>query len=169
MGSKELTGSKVKMPADPCLVTVRAGPAHSKDYENFVANKLKDEVLKEISSNLQDDLKEEALSAFKESVKEGWSIKDCICKVQNEVLPKVPKERNKFFIKFTYDNQLQIEIGVNKFKNGNAQFYHKIGVAPIPQQKPENHANQEAEHMPTKGEVENKRNAAMLELTSAGV
>ena len=23
-----------------------------------------------------------------------------------------------------------LEIGVNKFKNGNAQFYHKIGVAP---------------------------------------
>ena len=102
------------MPADPCLVTVRAGPAHSKDYENFVANKLKDEVLKEISSNLQDDLKEEALSAFKESVKEGWSIKDCICRVQNEVLPKVPKERNKFFIKFTYDNQLQVRTSFTK-------------------------------------------------------
>jgi len=118
------------MPADPCLVTVRAGPGASKGYENFVANKLKDEVLKEITSNLQDDLKEEALSAFKDSVKDGYSIKDCIFKVQNDVLPKVPNERNKFFIKFTYDNQLQIEIGVNKFKNGNAQFYHKIGVAP---------------------------------------
>jgi len=118
------------MPADPCLVTVRAGPGASKGYENFVSNKLQDEVLKEIESNLQDDLKEEALTAFKETVSQGWSIKDCICKVQNEVLPKVPNERNKFFIKFTYDNQLQIEIGVNKFKNGNAQFYHRIGVAP---------------------------------------
>ena len=97
------------MPADPCLVTVRAGPASSKGYENFVANKLKDEVLKEITSNLQDDLKEEALNAFKASVQDGWSIKDCICKVQNEVLPKVPNERNKFFIKFTYDNQLQVD------------------------------------------------------------
>merc|ERR1711915_614884 len=125
MGSKELTGSKVKMPADPCLVTVRAGPAHSKDYENFVANKLKDEVLKEISSNLQDDLKEEALSAFKESVKEGWSIKDCICKVQNEVLPQVPKERNKFSIKFTYDNQLQVRPNFTKvyeFDIGTANY-----------------------------------------------
>jgi len=118
------------MPADPCLVTVRAGPGASKGYENFVSNKLQDEVLKEIESNLQDDLKEEALIAFKETVSQGWSIKDCICKVQNEVLPKVPNERNKFFIKFTYDNQLQIEIGVNKFKNGNAQFYHRIGMAP---------------------------------------
>ena len=61
------------MPADPCLVTVRAGPAASKGYENFVANKLKDEVLKEITSNLQDDLKEEALNAFKASVQDGWS------------------------------------------------------------------------------------------------
>ena len=91
-------------------------------------------------------MKDEALQTFLESVKTGCSIKDCIVKVQNEVLPKVPKERNKFFIKFTFDNQLQvkhqsvsdiiqiiilkIEIGVNKFKNGNAQFYHKIGVAP---------------------------------------
>ena len=98
------------MPADPCLVTVRAGPTASKGYENFVANKLQDEVLKEIDSNLQDDLKEEALTAFKETVSEGWSIKDCICKVQNEVLPKVPNERNKFYIKFTYDNQLQVQL-----------------------------------------------------------
>ena len=98
------------MPADPCLVTVKAGPAASKGYENFVANKLQDEVLKEIDSNLQDDLKEEALTAFKETVSEGWSIKDCICKVQNEVLPKVPNERNKFYIKFTYDNQLQVQL-----------------------------------------------------------
>ena len=101
------------MPADPCLVTVRAGPAASKGYENFVANKLKDEVLKEITSNLEDELKEEALNAFTETVANGWSIKDCICKIQNEVLPKVPKERNKFFIKFTYDNQLQVACKFN--------------------------------------------------------
>jgi len=145
------------MPADPCLVTVKAGPAASKGYENFVANKLQDEVLKEIDSNLQDDLKEEALTAFKETVSEGWSIKDCICKVQNDVLPKVPNERNKFYIKFTYDNQLQIEIGVNKFKNGNAQFYHRIGVAP----------KENPEIREWKQEKE-KRKAAMEELRSAG-
>ena len=28
----------------------------------------------------------------------------------------------------------QIEIGVNKFKNGNAQFYHRLGVAPKKEQ-----------------------------------
>ena len=114
------------MPADPCLVTVKAGPACSKGYEDFVSKNLKSEVLKEITSNLDESLKEEALESFLESVKNGYTIKDCIFKVQNDVLPKVPKERNKFF----YDNQLQIEIGVNKFKNGNAQFYHRLGVAP---------------------------------------
>jgi len=145
------------MPADPCLVTVRAGPGASKGYENFVSNKLQDEVLKEIESNLQDDLKEEALIAFKETVSQGWSIKDCICKVQNEVLPKVPNERNKFFIKFTYDNQLQIEIGVNKFKNGNAQFYHRIGVAP-----------KECPEIVEQKQEKEKRKAAMEELRGAG-
>eukprot|EP00092_Neocalanus_flemingeri_P012655 GFUD01013638.1.p1 GENE.GFUD01013638.1~~GFUD01013638.1.p1 ORF type:complete len:502 (+),score=135.36 GFUD01013638.1:39-1508(+) len=145
------------MPADPCLVTVRAGPAASKGYENFVANKLKDEVLKEITSNLQEELKEDALNAFKDSVKDGYSIKDCISKVQNDVLPKVPNERNKFFIKFTYDNQLQIEIGVNKFKNGNAQFYHKIGVAP-----------KETPEIKEHKELSEKRKEAMQELKSAG-
>ena len=91
-------------------VTVRAEPSHSKNYENFVSNNLKDEVLKEITSNLEDTIKEEALAVFIDSVKGGFSIKDCIFKVQDEVLPNVPKERNKFFIKFTYDNQLQVKI-----------------------------------------------------------
>ena len=96
-------------------------------------------------------MKNEALNSFLQSIKTGNSIKDCIFTVQNEVLPKVPNERNKFFIKFTFDNQLQassltkshankgvdnshfqIEIGVNKFRNGAAQLYHKIGVAPAP-------------------------------------
>ena len=65
-------------------------------------------MLREVTSNLDDSLKEEALESFLDSVKDGFAIKDCIFKVQNDVLPKVPKERNKFFIKFTYDNQLQV-------------------------------------------------------------
>ena len=68
-----------------------------------------DEVLKEISSNLEESLRDEALNTFLESVKSGNSIKDCIVRVQTEVLPKVPKERNKFFIKFTFDNQLEVK------------------------------------------------------------
>ena len=35
-------------------------------------------------------------------------LQDCIARVQEEVLPRVPNERNKFFIKFTFDNQLQV-------------------------------------------------------------
>ena len=35
-------------------------------------------------------------------------LQDCIGRVQEEVLPRVPNQRNKFFIKFTFDNQLQV-------------------------------------------------------------
>jgi len=150
------------MPADPCLVTVKAGPSHSRGYENFVSNSLKDEILKEITSNLDESLKEEALNTFCDSVKDGFAIKDCIFKVQNDVLPKVPKERNKFFIKFTYDNQLQLEIGVNKFKNGNAQFYHKIGVAPKETTK------SDVDNQQQKEMIKSKQRDAMRELKGSG-
>ena len=75
---------------------------------NFLQESYLDEAVKEVSSNLEEPLKNEALNSFLESVKTGNSIKDCIFKVQNEVLPKVPSERNKFFIKFTFDNQLEV-------------------------------------------------------------
>ena len=73
-----------------------------------IFTKYTDEVLKEISSNLEDSLKDEALNTFLLSVRTGNSIRDCVAHVQNEVLPKVPKERNKFYIKFTFDNQLEV-------------------------------------------------------------
>merc|ERR1711915_461298 len=148
---------EVKMPTEACLVTVRSGLAASKGYEDFVAKSLKDDVLQEIASNLSDDLENEALEAFKEAVQEGWSIKDCINKVQNEILPKVPNERNKFYIKLTYDNQLEIEIGVNRFKNGNAQFYHKLGIAP----------RKTTDVYNTKEDEKLKRKEVLKELTSA--
>ena len=68
-----------------------------------------DKILTDTVSNLEDKLKDEGLSTFLESVNAGDSIKDSIFRVQNDVLPKVPKERNKFFIKFTFDNQLQVQ------------------------------------------------------------
>ena len=55
-------------------------------------------------------MKDEALNTFLVSVKTGNSIRDCIAAVQDEVLPKVPNERNKFYIKFTFDNQLEVTI-----------------------------------------------------------
>jgi len=152
------------MTTDKCQVTVKAGPSHSRGYESFVSNTLKDEVLKEITSNLPEDLKKEALNTFVENIKAGRTIKDCVFKVQNDVLPKVPTERNKFYIKFTYENQLQIEIGVNKFKNGNAQFFHKIDVAP----RDEPRANQELHHDDDDHEkVVDKQHDAMKELRSS--
>ena len=35
-----------------------------------------------------------------------------------------------------FNLNFQIEIGVNKFPNGAAQLYHKIGVAPAPKDPP---------------------------------
>merc|ERR1712179_474282 len=112
------------------MVTVKAGPQHSRGYESLVSGSLQKDKLQEITSNLPTDLKAEALVTFLDAVKDGLSIAACVSRVQDQVLQKVPNERSKFFVKFVYDNQLQIEIGVNKFKNGNAQYYHKIGVAP---------------------------------------
>jgi len=116
--------------AAPCLVTARAGPRQSKGYASFVGGSLQEDALQQITSSLPKELKAEALVTFMDAIKDGLSIASCISRVQDQVLHKVPSERNKFFIKFVFDNQLQIEIGVNKFKNGNAQFYHKLGVQP---------------------------------------
>ena len=69
---------------------------------------LQDESLKDVTSNLEEDLKEEALSVFLSSVTEGLSIKDCIANVQDQALVKVPNERNKWFIRFVYDNKLKV-------------------------------------------------------------
>jgi len=140
-----------------CKVTVRAGYGPGKGYEQFVANSLEKEKLEEVTCNLEPELKGEALVTFLDAVKDGFSIKDCISRVQSQVLHKVPNVRNKFFIKFVYDNQLQIEIGVNKFKNGNAQFYHKLGVQPkeTPEKKEEK-------------EVRNTRKITMNELEGSG-
>jgi len=139
------------------MVTVKAGPQHSRGYESLVSGSLQKDKLQEITSNLPTDLKAEALVTFLDAVKDGLSIAACVSRVQDQVLQKVPNERSKFFVKFVYDNQLQIEIGVNKFKNGNAQYYHRLGVQP--RENPE-----EAER---KRECE-KRRQAMQELRQGG-
>merc|ERR1712179_191480 len=139
------------------MVTVKAGPQHSRGYESLVSGSLQKDKLQEITSNLPTDLKAEALVTFLDAVKDGLSIAACVSRVQDQVLQKVPNERSKFFVKFVYDNQLQIEIGVNKFKNGNAQYYHRLGVQP--------RVNPDEEER--KKECVNRRQA-MQELRGAG-
>ena len=69
-------------------------------------------------------LDQQALVTFLDAVKDGLSIAACISRVQDQVLHKVgwgviikyseppynqvPNERCKFFVKFVYDNQLQV-------------------------------------------------------------
>jgi len=138
-------------------VTVKAGPQHSRGYESLVSGSLQKDKLQEVTSNLTTDLKAEALVTFLDAVKDGLSIAACISRVQDQVLHKVPNQRCKFFVKFVYDNQLQIEIGVNKFKNGNAQYYHRLGVQP--RETPEE-AERKSECL--------KRRQAMQELCQGG-
>merc|ERR1712002_651072 len=114
-----------RMAPTQCPVTWRAGHV-ARGLELFLGRGLQDESLKDVTSNLEEELKEEALSVFLSSVTEGLSIKDCITNVQDQALVKVPNERNKWFIRFVYDNKLKIEIGVNKFRNGNSQLYHSL-------------------------------------------
>ena len=46
-----------------------------------------------------------------------------------KVLVNVPTgRRGRLFVKFLFSNKLLVEVGVNQFKNGNRQLYHKVGV-----------------------------------------
>jgi len=56
------------------MVTVKAGPQHSRGYESLVSGNLAKDKLQEITSNLPTELKAEALVTFLDSVKDGLSI-----------------------------------------------------------------------------------------------
>ena len=77
---------------------------------NCVGGGLADQDLKDATSNLSEDLKEDALHTFLDSIKSGLTVKESITLVQDSALTKVPNERNKFYIKFVYDNQLEVSI-----------------------------------------------------------
>ena len=46
-----------------------------------------------------------------------------------KVLVHVPTgRRGRLFVKLLFSNKLLVEVGVNQFKNGNRQLYHKVGM-----------------------------------------
>merc|ERR1711879_868310 len=91
----------------------------SKGYENAVQGTIKGE-LQEVESDLPDDLRDQALLAFKAAVDMKMSVGDAIAKVQKDVLSKCDDifkgKRFKGFIK------------INKFAGGNCQFSSGVGV-----------------------------------------
>merc|ERR1712200_302416 len=109
--------------AEACNVTARAGGS-GKGYEDAVNARIAGE-LQEVESDLPDDIRDDALRVFRIAVDSKCTIKEAIDKVQKEALIEVETrfkgQRFKGFIKFDYDTNV-IQINVNKFGNGNAQF-----------------------------------------------
>jgi len=114
--------------AEACNITARSGS--SKGYEEASKGTIKGE-LQEVESDLPDDLRDQALLAFKAAVDSRMSVGDSIAKVQKDVLSKCDEifkgQRYKGFIKFDYDTNV-VEIKINKFANGNSQFSSGVGV-----------------------------------------
>jgi len=116
--------------AEACNVTARAGPGNTKGYEDAVNARIAGE-LQEVESDLPDDIRDDALRVFRIAVDNKLTIKDSIEKVQKEALTEIETrfkgQRFKGFIKFDYDTNV-IQINVNKFGNGNAQFSAGVGT-----------------------------------------
>merc|ERR1712012_1427598 len=79
------TTQNSKRMAEACNITARSG--QSKGYENAVQGTIKGE-LQEVESDLPDDLRDQALLAFKAAVDMKMSVGDAIAKVQKDVLSK---------------------------------------------------------------------------------
>ena len=95
---------------------------------------------------MDEDKTEEAKLFFLQAVEEGLLVKNCISEVHNKVAwllviirtfssdkvsDKVlatvtPGKRGRLFVKFLFSSKLLVEIGVNQFRNGNRQLYHKV-------------------------------------------
>jgi len=116
--------------AEACNVTARAGPSHSRGFEDAVNARISGD-LQEVESDLPDDLRDDALRVFRYAVSQSCTIKDAIEKVQKDALSEVETrfkgQRFKGYIKFDYDTNV-IQINVNKFGNGNAQFSAGVGT-----------------------------------------
>jgi len=111
-------------------VTARAGAQHSRGYEDAVNSRISGE-LQEVESDLPDDIRDDALRVFRIAVDQKMPIKDSIEKVQKDALSVIEErfkgQRFKGFIKFDFETNV-IQINVNKFGNGNAQFSAGVGT-----------------------------------------
>jgi len=114
--------------AEACNVTARAG--NNKGFMDAAGARISGE-LQEVESDLPDDIRDDALRVFRLAVANQCTIKDAIDKVQKEALTEVENrfkgQRFKGYIKFDYDTNV-IQINVNKFGNGNAQFSVGLGA-----------------------------------------
>merc|ERR1712083_656487 len=111
-----------KMP-ETCSATRGAG--NNRAFEDVANARIQGE-LQEVESDLPEDIRDDALRVFRSAIADKCTIQDAINKVNKEALCEV-ETRFKGLIKFDYDTNV-IQINVNKFGNGNAQFSVGMGV-----------------------------------------
>jgi len=113
---------------ETCSATRGAG--NSRAFEDAANARIQGE-LQEVESDLPEDIRDDALRVFRSAIADKSTIQDAINKVNKEALCEVEErfkgKRFKGFIKFDYDTNV-IQINVNKFGNGNAQFSVGMGV-----------------------------------------
>merc|ERR1712212_495006 len=137
MGSRRAGGSgnrgqkedkrRLMMP-ETCSATRGAG--NNRAFEDAANARIQGE-LQEVESDLPEDIRDDALRVFRSAIADKCTIQDAINKENKEALCEVEErfkgQRFKGFIKFDYDTNV-IQINVNKFGNGNAQFSVGMGV-----------------------------------------
>jgi len=113
---------------ETCSATRGAG--NNRAFEDAANARIQGE-LQEVESDLPEDIRDDALRVFRGAIADKATIQDAINKVNKEALCEVETrfkgQRFKGFIKFDYDTNV-IQINVNKFGNGNAQFSVGMGV-----------------------------------------
>merc|ERR1712243_517571 len=114
--------------AEHCATTRGAG--NNRAFEDAANSRIQGE-LQEVESDLPEDIKDRALSVFRAAISDKSTIQQAIERVQKEALVEVETrfkgQRFKGFIKFDYGTNV-IQINVNKFGNGNAQFSAGVGT-----------------------------------------
>ena len=138
-----------------CKVTVGAGAVASKVFtigKHYLTNNYfkeynshaRTELLSDIdniNSNLPDQNYLIAVKLIKEAVEENLQVSDLINLIHNQALQDLPNVRQRFFIRlvdrakytgakyhvrFDYGDNF-LEVGVNKYSNGNIQGFQSVG------------------------------------------
>merc|ERR1712083_529706 len=108
-----------------CSLTKKAGVSAAKVYTSLASSEIIDSV-EVIDSNLPSENTKKAIEIFSEAVKDNTKVSDVINQIHNGALQNLPNVRQRFFIRFDYGDKI-LEVGVNKYTNGNTQGFQIVG------------------------------------------
>eukprot|EP00090_Calanus_glacialis_P015338 TRINITY_DN24219_c0_g1_i1.p1 TRINITY_DN24219_c0_g1~~TRINITY_DN24219_c0_g1_i1.p1 ORF type:complete len:120 (-),score=35.80 TRINITY_DN24219_c0_g1_i1:224-583(-) len=108
-----------------CNLTKKAGTSAAKAYTSLASSEIIESV-EVIDSNLPVENYQKAMEVFSEAVRDIIKVGDVINLIHNEALQNLPDVRQRFFIRFEYGDKI-LEIGVNKYSNGNTQGFQIVG------------------------------------------